>query len=97
MDDALRPEEQLHVEFLLKVEDGLADSGLCDMQPTRSFAVVQILADGREVTEMTKFHRLKILIAKSAYCKNIIRFLRLQTSCDTEDANGMKPKAEMKK
>jgi hypothetical protein len=91
LDGAFRAEQEFDAEFFFEVENGLADCGLGDVQAPRCFAVVQVLGNGCEVTEMAEFHYWE-LIAKSDYCNRIIRFLRFQKSCDRGDVNGMKPK-----
>jgi hypothetical protein len=46
------------------------------MQTAGGFAVVQMMSDADEVTQMAKLHNF-MLIAESDYYKQIIRFPRL--------------------
>jgi hypothetical protein len=81
-DGALRAMQQSHPNFLFEIENGLADRGLGHVQAAGGFAVVQMMSDADEVTQMAKLHNF-MLIAESDYYKKIIRFQRLPMPCDT--------------
>src|SRR5439155_26960386 len=49
-------EQQLHSEFILKIQDRLADRRLGNVQAARCFAVVQVLSHSGKVAEMCEFH-----------------------------------------
>jgi hypothetical protein len=87
---SLRPVEELDAKLIFQVEDGLANGGLRHVQATRRLAVVQVMSDADEVTQVTKLHDF-MLIAESDYYKQIIRFPRLPMPCETGAVNGMKP------
>ena len=72
---SFRSDQQSNAEFLFQVENSLADRGLRHVQATRCFAVVQVMSDANEVTQMAKLHSF-MLIAESDYYKQIIRFPR---------------------
>src|SRR5207247_3299032 len=91
LDSAFGTEQQFYAQFVFEIEDSLADCGLGYVQASRRFAVVQILSNGRKVTKMAEFHWARKLIAKYDYYKHIIRFLRLENSCDIGSVNGMEP------
>ena len=96
LDSAFGAEQQFYTEFVFEIEDSLGDCGLGHVQATRRFAVVQILSNGRKVTKMAEFHWWRKLIAKYDYYKHIIRFLRLENSCDRGSVNGMEPENRKK-
>jgi hypothetical protein len=75
-------EQQFNAEFLFQIENGLADRGLGNMQTAGGFAVVQMMSDADEVTQMAKLHNF-MLIAESDYYKRIIRFPRWHERSDT--------------
>jgi hypothetical protein len=76
--------EELDAKLLFQLEDGLANGGLRHVQATRCLAVVQVMSDADEVTQVAKLHNF-MLIVESNYYKQIIRFLRLPMPCDTMD------------
>src|ERR1700752_1820459 len=78
---SFRAEQQFHAKFLFQIENGLADRGLRHVQATRCLAVVQMMSDANEVTQMAKLHDF-MLIAKSDYYKQIIRFPRWREKSD---------------
>ena len=80
-DGALRAMQQSHPNFLFEIEYGLADRRLSNVQTAGGFAVVQMMSDADEVTQMAKLHNF-MLIAESDYYKQIIRFPRLSQRCD---------------
>jgi hypothetical protein len=82
LDGTLRAMQQLHTNFFFEIENGLANGGLRHMQATRCLAVVQMMSDADEVTQVAKLHNFT-LIAKSDYYKRIIRFPRLREMSDT--------------
>ena len=67
-DGALRAMQQSHPNFLFEIENGLADRGLGHVQATGRFAVVQMMSDASEVTQMAKLHKFMV-IAESDYYK----------------------------
>jgi hypothetical protein len=50
------PEEQLYAKFIFEIKDGLADSGLRNVQAAGCFVVIQMLGNSDEVPEVAKFH-----------------------------------------
>ena len=54
---ALIAQEELGTDFLLQVQNGLADGRLSDVQATRSFAVVQVSSDRGKIAKMSEFHK----------------------------------------
>jgi hypothetical protein len=64
-------EQQFNAKLLLQVEDGLADRGLRHVQAAGRLAVVQMMSDADEVTQMAKLHNF-MLIAESDCYKQII-------------------------
>jgi hypothetical protein len=74
-------EQQFNAKLLFQVEDSLADCGLRHVQAAGRFAVVQMMSDANEVTQMAKLHNF-MLIAESDYYKQIIRFPRLPQRCE---------------
>jgi hypothetical protein len=61
-------EQQFNAEFRFEIEDSLADRGLGNVQTAGRFAVVQMMSDADEVTQMAKLHNF-MLIAESDYYK----------------------------
>jgi len=51
-------EQQFNAKLLFQVEDGLANRGLRNVQAAGRFAVVQVMRDANEITEMAKLHDL---------------------------------------
>jgi hypothetical protein len=94
LDTPLCAEQQLHAEFVFKVEDRLADGWLGHVQPAGGFAVVKVSGHSREISKMAKFHE-RIIIVKSDYYKHIIRFSRFQKPGHGESVNGKCPATEM--
>jgi len=50
------PQEKLGPDFLLQVQNGLADGRLGHMEAARGFAIVQVSGNSGKIAEVSEFH-----------------------------------------